>query len=157
MEPLSVVSAVVKFIPDLLRKAWQAIVRHYQLSRPTAAEIGEVLYLGSLPQRPEHHAVGVVCWVAIRNPSGEPNGVASLYLDVPGFVPIYASEHRKSDSGGDILVPKGGGFASVPPKGQWLEPPIGLEKWSAAAGWVGFLFVETPPSYHLRPSSVVGR
>jgi hypothetical protein len=64
-------------------------------------------------------------------------------LEIAGRPPLYSAEYRRSESGSDILVPSGGGFASVPKKDRWLTPPILLSAWGAEAGWVGFLIFAT--------------
>jgi hypothetical protein len=116
--------------------------KQVMLRRPIAAEVTGEFYQGVHPYKDGLEVTALICQVTVRNPSDIANTVASVHLEAAGRAPMYPSEHRRTDQGRDILVPRGGGFASVPTKDRWLQLPARLGPWGAEMGWVGFAFTE---------------
>jgi len=117
-----------------MRKVWAAFV-----TRPRMRlTVGEVSWIGSHPYNDDFDVSAILVQVGLSNASPNPNSVSTFRLDIAGRS-YFPAEHKKSRTGGQFLVPKGGGFATIPDLEGWLDPPVHLNGFSSAWGWVGFL------------------
>ena len=112
--------------------------------------VGETFWSGTHPYRDEFHVTAITMQVGISNGSPRPNSVSALRLQVAGFRPLFPVDHRKTDSGADILIPPGGGFSVVPARERWLELPIPLDGHGSAWGWIGFVPMNRTPEITFR-------
>ena len=110
------------------------------LGRPAMRlTVGETFWGGPHPYRDEFHVTAITMQVGVSNGSPKPNSVSAFRLEVAGFSPLFPADHHKAERGGDILIPPGGGFSSVPSRERWLDLPIHLAGHGSDWGWIGFV------------------
>lgn len=109
--------------------------------------IDDAVYSGPHPYADPHPASNVIYQVAITNKTQSPITIVSIKLHVDGREPLASAEQRESDHGiyrSQYLVPRGGGFSSIPSKESWWRPPHKLDRGESSVGWIGFNFGEPP-------------
>jgi len=135
MAILSVLPWLGRVVTCPVRTAWSAF-----LARPAMRlTVGETFWDGTHPYRDEFRVTAITMQVGVSNGSPKPNSVSAFRLEVAGFSPLFPADHRKTEGGGNILIPPGGGFASVPTRERWLELPIHLDGHGSDWGWIGFV------------------
>jgi hypothetical protein len=102
--------------------------------------VGETHWHGSSPVDDDGQVTHVLVQVGVTNSSSSRGSVSMFRLDIEGSPSYFPAEVQKgSTRGTDLLIPAGGGWASVSARERWLELPVNLGPWESASGWVGFI------------------
>jgi hypothetical protein len=113
--------------------------------------VDDAFYSGPHPYADPHNVSNAIYQVAITNRTNHAVTITSIKLHLDGRRPLASVEQRESDAGphkSQYLVPRGGGFSSIPSKALWWRPPHLLQPSESSVGWIGFVFAE--PADRLR-------
>ncbi len=134
---LGVVAAILELVFRVIswpvRKIWGAFVTRPRMK----LVVGEVVWLGSQPDRDESEVSTVLVNVSLSNGSPNPNSVSALRLELAGKS-FFPAEHHDTRDGVSVAV-SGGKSAAVPPHDNWLDLPTDIKGFGSASGWVVFI------------------
>lgn len=107
-------------------------------------EIGEAAYRAPSPYTASRLVNAMVFQVIISNKNQRMSKTITTFrleIDKKPSYPVSEARPSRNVEGGWILIPAGGGFASVPSK-PYINPPITVAGGDGCVGWIGFCFLE---------------
>ena len=105
--------------------------------------VDDSFYSGPHPYADQHPASNVIYQIAITNRTDQPLTITSVKLHIEGRQPLASSDLGTDDQNKkQFLIPRGGGFSSIPTKSRWWRLPQSLEPRQSHVGWIGFTFGE---------------